>query len=641
MTEYRIFSIMIQNFCGIKSLEISPNGSDLTIFGDNATGKTTVANAFSWLFTGKNASGTADLDPAPLDQDNSKIHNLETSVSVEFTDGTDYRRVLTEVWSKKRGAVTVELTGTKTSYYINSVPCKEKEFIAAVEERFGQAEQFRQLSIASYFASAIDWKSRRKTLIEMCGDVADDYVISESELAELPAILNGHSVEEYQKIAKSKKAEIKKELDMIPARITENQAADEAVPPESSVPCLKSQADELEARLAEISQERVKSENADNPFSDKVKAAKEAIENARSAFLKEYNVRLTEHNSRLKQLTERKNEIFSQRSPLLVKAVQIPKNINDMSKRRETLRAKRDEIKGQNYSGGNICPCCGQQLPPEQIEKAVAKFNREKSEQLEAITREGQSTCSKDMIAAAQKELDDLNINIERLSAEYDAVLKEIEDLGAAPGGDFEETEEYFRLKQEYTTAEREMISAKPSDILAKLDADREECSERLHGIRTKLAAYDAAEARRRRVSELEAQQQELSAAYADYEKGEYLCEKFIRAKVSMLDERINSRFRTLKFKLFHEQQNGGLQEICKVLIPCESGLVEYEKANNAAKINAGLEIIDALSEYYAVRLPVFVDNAESVTALNRISSQTIRLVVSEADKQLRVEYGE
>lgn len=108
MTEYRIFSIMIQNFCGIKSLEISPNGSDLTIFGDNATGKTTVANAFSWLFTGKNASGTADLDPAPLDQDNSKIHNLETSVSVEFTDGTDYRRVLTEVWSKKRECVTRE-----------------------------------------------------------------------------------------------------------------------------------------------------------------------------------------------------------------------------------------------------------------------------------------------------------------------------------------------------------------------------------------------------------------------------------------------------------------------------------------------------------------------------------------------------
>lgn len=107
-----------------------------------------------------------------------------------------------------------------------------------------------------------------------------------------------------------------------------------------------------------------------------------------------------------------------------------------------------------------------------------------------------------------------------------------------------------------------------------------------------------------------------------------------------MLDERINSRFKTLKFKLFHEQQNGGIQEVCKVLIPCESGLVDYEKANNAARINAGLEIIAALSEHYGISLPVFVDNAESVTALDSIDNQVIRLVVSEADKQLRTEYG-
>lgn len=103
-----------------------------------------------------------------------------------------------------------------------------------------------------------------------------------------------------------------------------------------------------------------------------------------------------------------------------------------------------------------------------------------------------------------------------------------------------------------------------------------------------------------------------------------------------MLDERINSRFRTLKFKLFHEQQNGGLQEICKVLIPCESGLVEYEKANSAARINAGIEIVNVLGEYFGVRLPVFCDNAESVTAFTPSDGQAVRLIVSEADKALR-----
>ena len=98
------------------------------------------------------------------------------------------------------------------------------------------------------------------------------------------------------------------------------------------------------------------------------------------------------------------------------------------------------------------------------------------------------------------------------------------------------------------------------------------------------------------------------------------------------------SASRALRFKLFHEQQNGGLQEICKVLIPCESGLVEFEKANSAARINAGIEIVNVLGEYFGVRLPVFCDNAESVTALTPSDGQAVRLIVSEADKALRFE---
>ena len=89
MNEYRIQSMKLLNFCGIQSLEINPDGEDLTVYGDNATGKTTIANAFAWLFTGKNAAGTADFDPAPLDGTNAKIHNLETSVTVKFTNGAE------------------------------------------------------------------------------------------------------------------------------------------------------------------------------------------------------------------------------------------------------------------------------------------------------------------------------------------------------------------------------------------------------------------------------------------------------------------------------------------------------------------------------------------------------------------------
>ena len=52
-----------------------------------------------------------------------------------------------------------------------------------------------------------------------------------------------------------------------------------------------------------------------------------------------------------------------------------------------------------------------------------------------------------------------------------------------------------------------------------------------------------------------------------------------------------------------------------------------------------GIDIINTLSNAYGVRVPLFVDNAEGVTRLEGSASQIIRLVVSEMDKELRVQY--
>ena len=66
--------------------------------------------------------------------------------------------------------------------------------------------------------------------------------------------------------------------------------------------------------------------------------------------------------------------------------------------------------------------------------------------------------------------------------------------------------------------------------------------------------------------------------------------------------------------------------------------MVPYRDANNAARINAGLEIIKVLSTHWGISMPVFVDNAESVTKLADMGGQILRLIVSENDKKLRME---
>ncbi len=635
MNDYKIQSLKLQNFCGIRSLEITPDGADISVYGDNATGKTTIANAFAWLFTGKNASGTADFDPAPLDSSNAKIHNLETSVTVKFTDGTEYRRVLTEVWTKKRGEVTAQLTGTKTAYYKDDVPLKEKEFNADVDSLFGGAEQFRMLTAVGYFPAVMDWKARRKLLLEMCGDVRDEDVIASTpEISELPGLLGGHSVDDFLKVAKSRKAALKKELDTIPARITENENAASGAPSADEIPAVEAEISALENQEKDIAA-KISAYNTPSAADERRNVLRQELEKRRTEYLSEHNRRVGAYNIRLSELAERRDELYSERSPLLVKKTSLPRQIDEMKKLNQQLHDRCDEIRAREYASGDTCPRCGQKLPPEQAEKDIAEFNQRKSEELSAIVAKAKTTCHKDMISALESELETVTARVSALDEKFKAVEEELEALrNSKPVSAFESTTEYAELTAQIAAVKDDSETQIPADLLDS----QKDIADKLAAAKEKLYKARAAQDIRRRIAELEAQQKSLAAEYAGCEKGEYLCEQFIRAKVSLLDERINSRFRTLRFKLFHEQQNGGLQEICKVLIPCESGLVEYEKANSAACINAGIEIVNVLGEYFGPRLPVFCDNAESVTALTPSDGQAVRLIVSEADKVLRFE---
>lgn len=179
------------------------------------------------------------------------------------------------------------------------------------------------------------------------------------------------------------------------------------------------------------------------------------------------------------------------------------------------------------------------------------------------------------------------------------------------------------------TVDEISAIDAQMKDIMAKRD-------EQEH---LKASASVALSAKSR-VDELEKMEKSLGAAYEELEHGLYLCDVYTKTLVDMLTEKINGKFKSVRFRLFQPQINGGLKEDCEVMVPSSAGnMVPYSIANNAARLNAGLEIIDTLSEYWGVRMPVVLDNAESVTHPYKMKEgQFIRLVVSEGDKKLRLE---
>ena len=292
------------------------------------------------------------------------------------------------------------------------------------------------------------------------------------------------------------------------------------------------------------------------------------------------------------------------------------------------------------------CPTCHRPLPEEEIQKLREAFNLQKSRRLEQINLQGQRECSKEMIAELEQKANALREQIkkdEQLIEDYELQLKALQSQLKTPAP-FESTEEYAnimaeiaRLREEENSksGQMEAIAAKYTE---KIQALNEQIREQ-EQLKTKIFI---AESQKERIAELTAREKELSRQYEELERGIYLCEVFTKTKVKLMDDKINSKFKTVRFRLFQEQLNGGIKDDCEVMIPTEDGrMVPFTFANNAARINAGLEIIDTLSKHWNLAMPVFIDNAESVTRLLKMDTQVIRLVVSEPDKKLRLEVDE
>ena len=205
----------------------------------------------------------------------------------------------------------------------------------------------------------------------------------------------------------------------------------------------------------------------------------------------------------------------------------------------------------------------------------------------------------------------------------------------------FEETPIYISLVNQIKKLEDDKNDSisKATEQIVIIDKDIQMLQEKINMAEHSLLEFDAVEKTKKRIKELEDERRMNAKKLENLERGLFLCEKFIRAKADMITESINKNFSLIQFRLFKEQINGGIKEICEPVIQNVNGQwVEYKSVNTASKMNADLEIIDVLSKHYNVNLPVIVDRAESITNIKQISSQIIRLVVSAEDKSLRVE---
>ena len=215
-----ITALSIRNFKGISDKRIELNGADAVISGRNASGKTTIYDAFLWLLFGKDSSGSATFAFKPLDADGNEIHNLETSVEAEIlVDGASHtlRRVSTEKWTKPRGQAEHVFGGDTTAFWIDDVPRTMAEYKRFIDGLIPEA-QFRLITNHTAFMAQKP-ADRRSVLVGMAGQGVDKKLAA--TMPEAFAALEGLSPEDARKKLREQRKRLNQEADTIPARIDE------------------------------------------------------------------------------------------------------------------------------------------------------------------------------------------------------------------------------------------------------------------------------------------------------------------------------------------------------------------------------------------------------------------------------------
>ncbi len=169
----KLQTLTLSNFQGMKRFTLPVYGRNASIYGENATGKTTIANAFAWLLTGKSSTGSKGFTPKTNDNTGGEVHNLDHCAEAELTldDGgtVTLKKVFHEVYKKKRGHAESEFSGNTIDYYINGVPTKEKDYTQFIQEALGGEERMKMLTMPGYFLRDLDHKKRREVLTEIFG----------------------------------------------------------------------------------------------------------------------------------------------------------------------------------------------------------------------------------------------------------------------------------------------------------------------------------------------------------------------------------------------------------------------------------------------------------------------------------------
>ena len=643
MKDIKLISLEISNFKCHRHLKLEFNGRNVEICGDNATGKTSVYDALMWVLFSKDSAGNGDknFEVKPLGSDGNVLdHNALTSVEVVLDvngEKLTLLRTYREKWETRRGSSEAVFAGNTSEYYIDGVPVKRNAFQDKVNELVDE-DTFRLLTSTTYFANDISWQERRAVLFKVAG-VMDDAQILETndQFAPLVESIGKLSLEDYKKKLLAEKKKFTGAKTEIPARISECQKTIEDIEDldfagaKAEVEVLTVKKDALAAQILALDHDSAAEEKSLQIREAQLELT--ALENENKAHRERQMVGAVDVHDLNIRITSLQTKLQVKKKALESESAYIAQLDCEVA----DSRALWMRVNAEVYEGGK-CLTCGQELPQNQLQAAQEQFEADKQARLAKIL-DGANT-TKQAKAMAEERFSNVQEEVMQLEAEISGIREQIAAAEAAKVeptdmADYETRKATIYSKIDRLNGELHEINGSKADLKMRLRQEMSEISVQISEHMAVVNKESLLEYSKGRVDQLRDDAKNAAACLESIEKMLYLMDEYSRYKTRFVEDSINGCFRIARFRLFREQANGGIEDRCDVV---HDG-VPYISVNNGMKINLGIDIINTLSTAYGVRVPLFVDNAESVTNLEKCDSQIVRLVVSETDKELRANY--
>lgn len=651
--EIKFKKIRIRNFRGLVSFEANLEGRSVRISGANGLGKSSVADAITWVLFGKDSRRRTAFPIDPVDDAGRIIHNLDVSVELEMLiDGqpTTLRRRRQEKWVQKRGMTREQLDGHQTTCYIDGRPLPSSDFSSHVDT-IVKEELFRALTTPDYFPS-LQMDQQYRLLVKIVGTrTLAEIAAKDEEALKVVDELGQRSIDQYRQGLSYDLQRTRKELETIPVRLSEVQGFIEQVKAKGADgKTAQRHAKGIEEKLRQVTQEIdsmagvVRAENAryndQRAYIQQLRQQRAAIEDR---IEKQNREARTLHQSLVCKAKEELEATEERHTAAKTMLGLHERRLKDLEQQLTDFRSRWEEVERLSFSWNAeeaVCSTCGQPLPQDQADQkrveAEMRFNERKMKQQDALDEEGKKLAAskqrlQDLSAAAREEM----ATAERLMPEARERLSKAE---AEPieQADYHDAADWQRLSGEIDQRMKELeqtTQAQEPPQLAALRTEEEGYRKELRLLQQTIDRSKQMDEYIRREKELQKWRTTLSGDVARMQTRLEAAERLQLMEAADLQQRVNDLFPSVRFRLSRELLNGREVGHCELSVDG----VPYSGLSTSERINAGLELINALARHYNIVAPIVIDNAEAVNKVAPTLGQQILLEVSPA-KKLSVE---